>query len=156
MAAHCCRSSTKRRTTVGSPVGRLKILQDERWRDVFALLKANLLFIFEDEHDLSTPIILIIIEDCIVEPADDNQTGQSYSFILKSRTTKRVFTFCADDFKSLEQWVHYLTVSSLDYMNATIQTILAQMPADKKTPEVQKKTEEPKPKSKQSTSKKSK
>ncbi|KAI6188722.1 PH domain-containing protein [Aphelenchoides besseyi] len=122
--------------------GRLKILQDERWRDIFALLKANLLFIFEDEQHLRSPIVLIIIEDCTVEPADDNETGMSYSFILKSKTTKRVFTFCANDFKSLEQWVHYLTVSSLDYMNATIQTMLAQQSNDKTTTDVETKIKE--------------
>lgn len=61
-------------------------LQDERWREVYAILTANLLFIFEDEHHLASPIVMIIIEDCTVEPADDNQTGMPFSFVLKSKT----------------------------------------------------------------------
>ncbi|KAI6177482.1 PH domain-containing protein [Aphelenchoides bicaudatus] len=99
---------------------RLLLLQDDHWREIFAILTANLLFIFEDEHHLSSPIVMIIIEDCTVEPADDNQTGMPYSFVLKSKTTKRVFTFCTDNFKSLEQWIHYLTVCSLEYIQAML------------------------------------
>jgi hypothetical protein len=60
---------------------------------VFAILTANLLFIFEDEHDLSNPIVMIIIEDCTVEPADDNLTGMPFSFALKSKTLVLIHTF---------------------------------------------------------------
>jgi hypothetical protein len=31
-----------------------------------------------------------------------------------------VFTFSADNFKSLEQWIHYLTVCSLEYIQAML------------------------------------
>jgi outer membrane biosynthesis protein TonB len=31
-----------------------------------------------------------------------------------------VFTFSADSFKSLEQWIHYLTVCSLEYIQAML------------------------------------
>lgn len=53
---------------------------------MFAILTANLLFIFEDENSLTNPIVLIIIEDFVVEIADDNQTGMPFSFALKSKT----------------------------------------------------------------------
>lgn len=62
------------------------LFKDERWRDVYAILTANLLFIFEDENHLTNPIVLIIIEDFTVEPADDNVTGMPFSFALKSKT----------------------------------------------------------------------
>lgn len=61
-------------------------LQDEKWRQTFAVLKANLLFFFESESQLSIPIFLLIVEDCIIELSDDNITGRQFSFSIKFKT----------------------------------------------------------------------
>ncbi|CAD5216985.1 unnamed protein product [Bursaphelenchus okinawaensis] len=119
--------------------GQLDMLQDEHWRTLYAVMVANLLYLFESADNLTAaPMVMLIVEDCLVEMADDNQTGKSYSFLLRSKTTKRVFTFAAPDFASLERWIHFMTVSSVDYMRATMQTMYAALSNKNSPQELQK------------------
>ncbi|KAE9551337.1 hypothetical protein FO519_005452 [Halicephalobus sp. NKZ332] len=103
--------------------GKLFVLQDDKWRQTFAVLKANLLFFFESESQLNVPLYLLIIEDCIIELSDDNQTGKPFSFSIRFKTTKRVFQIAAEDFESMGNWISCLTVCSVDYMSATKQML---------------------------------
>ncbi|CAD5222992.1 unnamed protein product [Bursaphelenchus xylophilus] len=119
--------------------GNLDMLQDEHWRTLYAVMTANLLYLFESADDLNAaPMVLLIVEDCLVEMADDNVTGKPYSFLLRSKTTKRVFTFAAPDFSTLERWIHFLTVSSVDYIRATMQTMYAALSPKNSPQELQK------------------
>uniref|UniRef100_A0A915DET9 PH domain-containing protein n=1 Tax=Ditylenchus dipsaci TaxID=166011 RepID=A0A915DET9_9BILA len=78
--------------------GFLYILQeDKKWRKLFSILKANLLFMFNSENSLDAPALLIMVEDCLIELADDNQTGKPYSFSIKFKTTGRILF--------LQQWI---------------------------------------------------
>ncbi|MFH4975243.1 hypothetical protein AB6A40_001952 [Gnathostoma spinigerum] len=110
--------------------GTLAFLQEDHWRMAFGVLKANILFIFNKQDDFGVlpPIVLLIVEDCIIDLCDDNLTGRSYSFQIKFKTTGRVFTFAADSFRALEKWVSMLTVSSIDYISLTKQSFLEQLP----------------------------
>jgi len=36
---------------------------------------------FEKEGDAS-PVVLIIVEDCVIEPSDENIVGKEYSFTI--------------------------------------------------------------------------
>uniref|UniRef100_A0A914DPD7 PH domain-containing protein n=1 Tax=Acrobeloides nanus TaxID=290746 RepID=A0A914DPD7_9BILA len=99
--------------------GKLWVLQDERWRQTYAILKANLLFFFENEEQLDNPILLLIVEDCVIELSDDNQIGKSFSFFIRSQTTTRSFQLAADSLEALGNWISLLTVCSMDYMKLT-------------------------------------
>uniref|UniRef100_A0AC34F3P1 PH domain-containing protein n=1 Tax=Panagrolaimus sp. ES5 TaxID=591445 RepID=A0AC34F3P1_9BILA len=101
--------------------GKLFVLQEDRWRPTFAVLKANLLFFFESENQLESPVFLLIVEDCTIEPSDDNQTGRQFSFAINFKSTKRVFQLAAEDFKTLGNWISFLTICSVDYITATKQ-----------------------------------
>lgn len=41
---------------------------------------------FESEERLSAPRLMIILEDCLVEPTDDNAVGRANSFSITSKT----------------------------------------------------------------------
>ncbi|VDK18547.1 unnamed protein product [Anisakis simplex] len=109
--------------------GTLFILLEDRWRPAYGILKANLLFIFNRVEDVGVeaPFILLIIEDCYMELCDDNETGRSYSFQIKFKTTGRNFTMATENFKALEKWISTLTVSSIDYIKLTKQSFQDQM-----------------------------
>uniref|UniRef100_A0A7E4VHY6 PH domain-containing protein n=1 Tax=Panagrellus redivivus TaxID=6233 RepID=A0A7E4VHY6_PANRE len=107
--------------------GKLFFLQDDRWRQTYAVLKANLLFFFESETQTDSPIFLLIVEDCTIELSDDNLTGKPYSFAIRLKSTKRVFQLAATDFDSLGNWISYLTVCSVDYITATKQMFLEEI-----------------------------
>lgn len=52
-----------------------------------------MLFIFEGEESLECPLILLVIEDCVVELADDNLTGRPFSFSIRFKTYDCCFGF---------------------------------------------------------------
>ncbi|VDM63257.1 unnamed protein product [Angiostrongylus costaricensis] len=91
-------------------------LQDFRWRPCFAVLKANLLFVFDKQDDPEPPFLILIIEDCFVELCDENKLGRDFTFEIKYKTTGRSFVFAAEDFKALERWVSLLTITPIDYI----------------------------------------
>ncbi|KAK6100841.1 PH domain family protein [Brugia pahangi] len=116
--------------------GVLFLLQDGRWRSLYAILKANLLFLFNQPENVGVeaPCIILILEDCYMELCDDNTTKRSYSFEVILKTTGRRFTFAADSFKALERWISSLTVASLEYITITKQSFLEQLSdSEKKT-----------------------
>lgn len=41
---------------------------------------------FEREEYLEKPSLLILVEDCLIEPSDDNRTGRQFSFSVKFKT----------------------------------------------------------------------
>lgn len=43
---------------------------------------------FEFENYLEKPSFIILVEDCLVEPLDDNRTGKQFSFSIKFKTFK--------------------------------------------------------------------
>uniref|UniRef100_A0AC34PUB8 PH domain-containing protein n=1 Tax=Panagrolaimus sp. JU765 TaxID=591449 RepID=A0AC34PUB8_9BILA len=110
--------------------GKLYVLQDDRWKETYAVLKANLLFFFESESQLNVPIFLLIIEDCTIELSDDNETGKQFSFLIRFKTTKRIFQIAAENFESMGNWISYLTVCSIDYMSATKQMLQDEIKRD--------------------------
>ncbi|VDM40386.1 unnamed protein product [Toxocara canis] len=109
--------------------GPLFILLEDRWRPAYGILKANLLFIFNRAEDIGVeaPFILLILEDCYMELCDDNATGRAYSFQVRFKTTGRIFTLAAENFKALEKWISMFTVSSIDYIRLTKQSFQDQM-----------------------------
>ncbi|KAI1721092.1 PH domain-containing protein [Ditylenchus destructor] len=108
--------------------GNLFLLQDDsRWRKLFGILKANILFLFASEDDLKQPSLIILVEDSLIELADDNVTGRQFSFSIKFKTTGRTFYLSALDFKSLGNWISFLTICSMDYISATKQSLQAAM-----------------------------
>lgn len=109
--------------------GSLFILQEERWRQSYGILKANLLFLFNRAEDIGVeaPFVLLILEDCYMELCDDNATGRAYSFQVKFKTTGRSFTLAAENFVELEKWISMFTISSMDYISITKQSFLDQM-----------------------------
>ncbi|KAJ1374922.1 hypothetical protein KIN20_038127 [Parelaphostrongylus tenuis] len=94
----------------------LQLQQDFRWRPCFAVLKANLLFVFNKQDDPEPPFLILIIEDCFVELCDENKLGRDFTFEIKYKSTGRSFVFAAEDFKALERWVSLLTITPIDYM----------------------------------------
>ncbi|VDM11061.1 unnamed protein product [Wuchereria bancrofti] len=114
--------------------GTLFLLQDGRWRSLYAMLKANLLFLFNQPENVGVeaPCIILILEDCYMELCDDNTTKRSYSFEVILKTTGRKFTFAADSFKALERWISSLTVASLEYITITKQSFLEQLSDNEK------------------------
>uniref|UniRef100_A0A0R3RHT0 PH domain-containing protein n=1 Tax=Elaeophora elaphi TaxID=1147741 RepID=A0A0R3RHT0_9BILA len=116
--------------------GTLFLLQDGRWRSLHGILKANLLFLFNQSENvgIEAPCIILILEDCYMELCDDNATKRSYSFEVILKTTGRKFTFAADSYKALERWISSLTVASLEYITITKQSFLEQISdSEKKT-----------------------
>ncbi|KAK0419582.1 hypothetical protein QR680_014218 [Steinernema hermaphroditum] len=106
----------------------LYLFQNEKWRPAFGLLKANLLFILRDRTDgTQEPMQLLIVEDCLIELGDDNVTGMSHSFWLKFKTTGRSILLAADGLRSLEKWISILTVTPIDYINVTKQSLQEQL-----------------------------
>jgi len=103
--------------------GYLYILQDDKWRRLYGVLKANLLFMFENQERLEIPKLLIIIEDCVMEMCDDNLTGMAYSFSIRFKTTGHSFTLATSNFEELGKWISLMTTCSVDYMLATKQTL---------------------------------
>lgn len=63
-------------------------IQEDRWRQSYAILIANLLFFFNRNENIKNeaPFILLIMEDCYMELCDDNLTGRPYSFQIKFKT----------------------------------------------------------------------
>ncbi|VDM98215.1 unnamed protein product [Thelazia callipaeda] len=110
--------------------GPLFLLQDGRWRSLYGLLKANLLFLFNQQSNIGVeaPCIILILEDCYMELCDDNVTKRSYSFhTLSVFRTGRKFLFAANSYRALERWISLLTVSSLEYIAITKQSFLEQL-----------------------------
>uniref|UniRef100_A0A914ICL1 PH domain-containing protein n=1 Tax=Globodera rostochiensis TaxID=31243 RepID=A0A914ICL1_GLORO len=103
--------------------GSVSVLQDERWRKLYAILKANLLFMFESSDRLEIPVLLIVMEDCVVELADDNATGRQHSFSIKFNTTGHTYIMAATDYEALQNWVSVLTSCSFEFMEATRQSL---------------------------------
>ncbi|KAL3080305.1 hypothetical protein niasHS_012410 [Heterodera schachtii] len=103
--------------------GYVSVLQDERWRKLYAVLKANLLFLFESSERLEIPVLLIVMEDCVVELADDNATGRQNSFSIKFNTTGHNYIMAATDYDALQNWVSVLTSCSFEFMEATRQSL---------------------------------
>lgn len=99
--------------------GYLHVFQDDHWRRLYAILKANLLFLFQSAERLEIPVLLIIMEDCIVELADDNVTGKEFSFSIKFNTTGHTYVMAAPDLAELKNWISLLTSCSIDFMLAT-------------------------------------
>ncbi|VDD96388.1 unnamed protein product [Enterobius vermicularis] len=109
--------------------GQLFILQDNRWRSSYAILKANLLFFFNRIEEVGTeaPFMILILEDCCMELCDDNLTGRDFCFEIRFKTTGRRFIMAAETFYALGKWISILTVSSIDYINLTKQSFLEQL-----------------------------
>lgn len=110
----------------------LQLQQDFRWRLCFAVLKANLLFIFNKQEDTEPPFLILIIEDCFVELCDENKLGRDFTFEIKYKTTGRSFIFAAEDFKTLERWVSLLTITPIDYMLLCKQSFAEQIERSQK------------------------
>uniref|UniRef100_A0AC35TRM0 PH domain-containing protein n=1 Tax=Rhabditophanes sp. KR3021 TaxID=114890 RepID=A0AC35TRM0_9BILA len=102
--------------------GTLFYLREDGWQELFGILKANILFLFASEHNLESCPYLIIVEDCLIDLLDDNQTGRPFSFSIKLKTTGREFRLAADTFPNLERWISVLTVCPIDYINAIKQS----------------------------------
>uniref|UniRef100_A0A183BYR4 PH domain-containing protein n=1 Tax=Globodera pallida TaxID=36090 RepID=A0A183BYR4_GLOPA len=102
---------------------RQRMQRDERWRKLYAILKANLLFMFESSDRLEIPVLLIVMEDCVVELADDNATGRQHSFSIKFNTTGHTYIMAATDYEALQNWVSVLTSCSFEFMEATRQSL---------------------------------
>uniref|UniRef100_A0A1I7YQG4 PH domain-containing protein n=1 Tax=Steinernema glaseri TaxID=37863 RepID=A0A1I7YQG4_9BILA len=112
-------------TRFSSPIN---VFQNEKWRSAFGLLKANLFFILRERTDgTQEPMQLLIIEDCLIELGDDNVTGMPHSFWLKFKTTGRSILLAADSLRSLEKWISILTVTPIDYINVTKQSLQEQL-----------------------------
>jgi hypothetical protein len=96
------------------------------------------LFLFQSAERLEIPVLLIIMEDCIVELADDNVTGKEFSFSIKFNTyaaklnlidsftkslsttrTGHTYVMAAPDLAELKNWISLLTSCSIDFMLAT-------------------------------------
>uniref|UniRef100_A0A0N5C1X1 PH domain-containing protein n=1 Tax=Strongyloides papillosus TaxID=174720 RepID=A0A0N5C1X1_STREA len=102
--------------------GIIYYLREDGWKDCYGLLKANILFLFESKNNMDSCPYLIIIEDCIIDLLDDNQTGKQFSFSIKHKTTGREFILAADTLCNLQRWVSDLTVCPLDYINTIKQS----------------------------------
>ncbi|KAK6052557.1 hypothetical protein COOONC_09938 [Cooperia oncophora] len=108
----------------------LQLQQDFRWRPCFAVLKANLLFVFNKQDDPEPPFLLLVIEDCFIELCDENKIGKDFTFEvckLTKSTTGRSFIFAAENFKALERWVSLLTITPIDYMLLSKQSFAEQI-----------------------------
>ncbi|KAK6739537.1 hypothetical protein RB195_008187 [Necator americanus] len=105
----------------------LQLQQDLRWRPCYAVLKANLFFVFSRQDDPEPPFLILIIEDCFIELCDENKLGKDFTFEIKFKTTGRSFIFAAEDFKTLERWVSLLTITPIDYMLLSKQSFAEQI-----------------------------
>ncbi|WKY00455.1 hypothetical protein Q1695_014921 [Nippostrongylus brasiliensis] len=105
----------------------LQLQQDFRWRPCYAILKANLLFVFNKQDDPQPPFLILIIEDCFIELCDENKLGKDFTFEIKYKTTGKNFIFAAEDFKALERWVSLLTITPIDYMLLSKQSFAEQI-----------------------------
>ncbi|CAJ0600304.1 unnamed protein product [Cylicocyclus nassatus] len=105
----------------------LQLQQDLRWRQCYAVLKANLLFVFGKQDDPEPPFLILIIEDCFIELCDENKLGKDFTFEIKYKTTGNSYIFAAEDFKTLERWVSLLTITPIDYMLLSKQSFAEQI-----------------------------
>ncbi|GMT20246.1 hypothetical protein PFISCL1PPCAC_11543 [Pristionchus fissidentatus] len=109
--------------------GPLQLLQELGWRSSQGVLKANILFLFDDAKDrkAASPFLVLIIEDCFVQLGDDNSLGKEYTYEIKFKTTGKNYVFAAENFKALEKWVTVLTITPMDYIRITKQSFLEQI-----------------------------
>ncbi|CAJ0581221.1 unnamed protein product, partial [Mesorhabditis spiculigera] len=106
--------------------GPVEVQQELKWRAGWAVLKANMFFVFErtgtEKNDAVPPFLLLIIEDCFVELGDDNMLGKEFTFKINYKTTGKSYTLCSDSFKSLGKWVSLLTITPTEYISITTQS----------------------------------
>uniref|UniRef100_A0A1I8C2T2 PH domain-containing protein n=1 Tax=Meloidogyne hapla TaxID=6305 RepID=A0A1I8C2T2_MELHA len=100
--------------------GYLHVLQDDCRRRLYAILKANLLFLFKSAERLEIPLLLIIMEDCVVELADDNFTGMEHSFVIR---TGQTYVMATENQEQLKNWISLLTSCSIEFMRATKESL---------------------------------
>ncbi|GMR42756.1 hypothetical protein PMAYCL1PPCAC_12951, partial [Pristionchus mayeri] len=111
--------------------GPLQLLQELGWRSSLGILKANILFLFEEakERKATSPFLVLIIEDCFVQLGDDNSLGKEFTLEIRFKTTGKNYIFAAENFKALEKWVTVLTITPMDYIRITKQSFLEQIEA---------------------------
>ncbi|KAF7629976.1 PH domain-containing protein [Meloidogyne graminicola] len=100
--------------------GYLNVVQDDCRRRLYAILKANLLFMFKSAESLEIPLLLIIMEDCVVELADDNSTGMEHSFVIR---TGQTYVMATENQEQLKNWISLLTSCSIEFMRATKESL---------------------------------
>ena len=93
------------------------------WQRRWFLLKGNMLFYFQNPHDVE-PVGLIILEGCTVNSCSTDNTTFSISFQSDS---SRTYHLSADDEESCSSWINALQRSSYGYLSTQVQRLQDQV-----------------------------
>ncbi len=89
-----------------------------KWESRFGVLKGNLLFLFKKAKIDSDaiPVSMLILEDCVAELTEDEESGREFGFRIRFLTSGNTYSFATEDSDSLEQWVSHVATCSVEQL----------------------------------------